>query len=147
MEDSSDQLLDSKFEDESADERIKRPNVKKSKRPVQPPYDKTLQFCLSPNQIFRCILYNAEMFTSSWDSFLEHKYVYQQIKAENGDNYCWLAQSECWQESNKESNKSNDNNGNLITECNLEIKIGKTYLYAEFGCFKNGEYGMEESWR
>lgn len=93
----------------------------------QPRLDLPLHFTMTPEQIHKNILSECHMFMTSDSSLINPECVTKQVKFENPENYCWLTISEAVVED--ECNEEMD----LFSLVVLEIKIGKVYLFAEFG--------------
>jgi hypothetical protein len=92
-----------------------------------PGYDDPLLLTLTPHQIFNSILFNCGSFTTSCHSLIMDFNVIRQVKAESGENYCWLLEYEWYPHDTDISD--------LQIDIVLELKIGNAYIYGDFETF------------
>lgn len=90
-------------------------------KPEQPSYDTPLVFSLTPNEIFKNILYDCSTFTTSAYSLVTPEAITKEVKFENQGNYCRLVMVE-----------GLDDYDDCIILVVLELKVGPVFLYAEY---------------
>ena len=106
-------------------------------KPVQPSYDEPLQLELSPIMIYRCFLFDCDRFQTTDHSIIheENMNICNEHFIANGDNYVRLFRAE-W----IEDDETEDELEREMEAYMLEIKIGKVFLYADFGTTSATEY-------